>query len=64
MLGHADQAYRQLGSRDAQALKARAQAKAIIQSALDAAAIERLSAEGADMDPETLCAWALASVDA
>ena len=64
VLGHADQAYRQLGSRDAQALKARAQAKAIIQSALDAAAIERLSAEGADMDPETLCAWALASVDA
>ena len=64
VLGHADQAYRQLGSRDAQALKARAQAKALIQRALDASAIERLSAEGADMDPETLCAWALAREDA
>ncbi|MFZ5526074.1 MAG: ATP-binding protein [Pseudomonadota bacterium] len=64
VLGHADQAYRQLGSRDAQALKARAQAKALIQQALDATAIERLSAEGADMDPETLCAWALARDDA
>lgn len=64
VLGHADQAYRQLGSRDAQALKARAQAKALIQAALDGAAIERLSAEGACMDPETLCAWALARADA
>ena len=64
VLGHADQAYRQLGSRDSQALKARAQAKALIQQALDATAIERLSAEGADMDPETLCAWALARDDA
>lgn len=63
VLGHADQAYRQLGSRDAQALKARAHAKALIQQVLDASAIERLSAEGADMDPETLCAWALAQED-
>jgi predicted ATPase/DNA-binding winged helix-turn-helix (wHTH) protein len=60
LLGYADAAYAALGERDRNALLLRQRAGDISASLLDAAARQRLMAEGARMDVEAVCALAMA----
>ncbi|HEY0856190.1 MAG TPA: hypothetical protein VGE16_03990, partial [Albitalea sp.] len=60
LVGHADAAYEAVGARDTTASAWRTRALAPIESGLDAATVQRLLAEGARMDPQSVCSLVLA----
>ena len=64
LLGYADRAHQQLGSRDVQAGHAWERASSLVNAALPQATTSRLAYEGAQMAPEAVCNWALARADA
>ncbi len=63
LLGYADRAHQQLGSRDAQAGQAWDRASNLVNAALPLATSSRLANEGAQMAPQAVCDSALARVD-
>ena len=63
VLGYAERAQHQLGPRDTQVAQALEQAHGMVNALLSPAMVIRLSQEGAQMAPSTVCSWALARVD-
>ncbi|MBC7700921.1 winged helix-turn-helix domain-containing protein [Aquabacterium sp.] len=63
LLGYADHAHQQLGSRDAQVGQAWERASSLVNAVLPLATTSRLACEGAQMAPDAVCHWALARVD-
>ncbi|WP_431587163.1 hypothetical protein [Aquabacterium sp.] len=61
VLGYAERAQHQVG--DAQLAQALEQAHGMVNAMLSPAVVNRLSQEGAQMAPATVCSWALARVD-
>jgi len=63
LLGYADRAHQQLGSRDAQASQAWDWATRLVNEALPMETSARLAFEGAQLAPQAACTWALARMD-
>lgn len=59
LLGYTAQTYRQLGSRDVLAVYAWSRAHAAVQDVLEPTVFQRLLDQGAGLDPESVCTWAL-----
>ncbi len=55
LLGHADQAHRHAGKRDANAARARARVVAALEAGLEPTALARLQDEGRQLDVEAVC---------
>ncbi|MBH2016671.1 MAG: helix-turn-helix transcriptional regulator [Burkholderiales bacterium] len=59
LLGYTDQACRHVGSRDVLAVYAWSRAHAAVQDALEPTVLQRLLDQGRQLDPESVCTWAL-----
>ena len=58
LLGYVDRQQVQLGSRDVLGVYARTRARAAVDDALEPTVLRRLLELGAQLDPESVCAWA------
>jgi len=61
LLGYTAQTYRHLGTRDVLAVYAWSRAHAAVEDALEPTVFQRLLAQGATLDPDSVCAWAMDS---
>jgi hypothetical protein len=59
LLGYGEQSYSQQGVRNVLTVYAWTRAHSLVQDALDSAVMARLKEQGAKLDPESVCAWAL-----
>lgn len=58
LLGYVDRQQSQLGSRDVMGVYARTRARAAVNDALEPTVLRRLLELGAQLDPDSVCAWA------
>ena len=59
IVGYAAHSYEQMGSRDVVTVYAWSRVNGLIRDVLDPTVMDRLKGMGADLDPESVCTWAL-----
>lgn len=61
LVGYTAKSYEQMGSRDVVTVYAWSRVTGLVQDALDPTVLDRLKSMGSDLDPESVCTWALSS---